>query len=82
LPNEEARRHREAQHRSSLSLVANHWDEWRELMRMHREQIDAERDAPGAEEGEAASATTGPKTARGNRGWLDRIKSAARRSVD
>ena len=82
LPTEEARRHREAQHRSSLSLVANHWDEWRELMRTHREQIDAERGALGADKSDDEPAGPGPKTAREGRGWLDRIKSAARKSAD
>src|SRR3954465_11614343 len=65
LPTEEARRHREAQHRSSLSLVANHWDEWRELMRTHREQIDADRDAQADAEAVGEPTPPPPTTARG-----------------
>jgi hypothetical protein len=42
-PTEAARRHREAQHRSSLSLVANHRAEWDSLIREHRAAIDRER---------------------------------------
>jgi hypothetical protein len=81
-PNEDARRHREARHRASLSLVANHMDEWRELMRTHRAEIDAERDAENSPDPGAGQATPGPKTARNRRHWLDRIKAAARRSAD
>jgi hypothetical protein len=87
LPNEAVRRHREAQHRSSLSLVESHREEWRELMRTHRAQIDIERDAEGfpIEPAHASdddqNATPGPKTARHRGGWLERIKAATRRST-
>ncbi len=48
LHSEDARRHREAQHRAALSIVDNHQEEWASLIRRHRAEIDAERDNPAA----------------------------------
>ena len=76
LTGEAARRHREAQHRASVNLVTNHPDEWKELMRRHRADVDAERDAAGHS---LDGPTPGPKTARSKRRLLDRIKGAMRK---
>jgi hypothetical protein len=77
LPNEEARRHREAQHRAALSIVENHRPEWRELIRTHRIAIDAERDGPDA--APAPVSTPAQQTVRQPGGLLARIRNAAAR---
>jgi hypothetical protein len=83
-PTEDTRRHREAQHRSSLSLVANHRDEWNQLMRGHRLEIDRERghsiSPPTPTLAEYLATDTNPPP-KGLRGAVGRLRQRWRKSA-
>jgi hypothetical protein len=73
-PNENEARQREARHRASVALVSNHLDEWAELKRTFRAEVDAER-GEMADEPPAAAATADLTE---GASWLRRLRDRLR----